>query len=771
MTANPLTPSTQVIAVQAPASAQGTRFTPLDPIRVLRQYWKELVFFLLVSFIVGLGLFYFLRFKSPEYTTEAQIFVSGALINAYAPSVAGSPKQQRLDVLGAFIKNQIVRIKSDDVISAAFQQAEMQKTSLYQQFKRNPSAAKDQLVENLSVSQIVGSTLIQLKLTGSKPVELPVILDAVLTANENIYRDVADKSSAAFRATFKAQRDKAEDEYNAILLRLAEFRNDEDLTSLEAANNEASLTYNQLAKQASIIAVRLETSREILRSLQYAQKQGVLLASSPDALAKVEADTAIASRDERIRSMREQIDVFRHRFGPGHRAVMELEHQIAAIKTERKLELDRLLRERQLVAMDQAEKGVAAFEGQLSGMQPALTNAADKLRALTNTLSEYHQIASQAKSVVLRRDKAQKVLDDTEVRNKRPDSSGIETRLHATAPRMTFPTMPGIILTVMFLVEALVLVIVFVKELLDQRIKSPSDVMLIPHAKVLGVLPHAADEDPLSPKDMQNIVHVDPTGLVAESFRQVRTAILGATQSSGLRVFMLVGPQPDSGASSVVNNLALSMAHDNRKVLVIDANFRKPDQHRLFGTVGRLGLSDVLTGHTTLEDAVAQLVDPAVDVLTAGAAASAAPELFESRTFIQLLEDCRSRYDVVLIDAPPALLTSEAQILSKYVDAIAVVVRAVRDQRGMVARMLRMLDGSNAVVLGIILNAVRANSGGYFRENYTAFRKYRQGGSRDIVQDQYQDDVVLVDEPKPTESKFDSLRDDDDDDSDLGLPK
>ena len=202
MTANPLTPSTPVVAVQAPASAQGTRFTPLDPIRVLRQYWKELVVVLLISFLIGLGLFYFLKIKSPEYTSEAQLFVSGALINAYEPNVAVSPKQQRLDVLGAFIKNQIVRIKSDDVISAAFQQPEVQKTQMYQSFKNNPEATKDVLINNLSVGQIVGSTLIQLKLTGSNPDELQILLDAILAAHDNIYTRASTIESSAFLATF-----------------------------------------------------------------------------------------------------------------------------------------------------------------------------------------------------------------------------------------------------------------------------------------------------------------------------------------------------------------------------------------------------------------------------------------------------------------------------------------------------------------------------------------------------------------------------------------
>lgn len=768
MTANPLTP-TNVVTVQAPAASQGTRFTPLDPVRVLHQYMALLVVVLILGIIIGGIVFVVFKTTAPQYTSEAQLLVTGTLTNAYEePNVGGSPTQQRLDILSAFIKNQVIKLKSDDVIDAAAQLPDVEKTSWHRTFLANPEKAKDELKNNLSVSQIVGSTLIQLKLSGSNAGDLQPLLNAVLKAHENLYRSAKSIDTGNVRAAFVKELSNAEDEYNRIQDKLKQFRDENDMATLESANAEVSLTYNQLAQQASAIAVKLQTSREIYRSLKSAHEEG-RIAIGPDELAKVEADPAIATRDERIRGLREQLDVFKHRFGPEHRAVLELERTIEAILVERKGEVDNLLRERQAVALDQAQKAVAAFEGQLAGMQPTLETARAELRDLTETLAKYQLIASEAKSVASRRDKVQKLLDDMQVRDNRPDNRGVETSLAATAPRLTFPTPAGIIVTTVILLEAFVLAFIFVKELLDQRIKSPADIMLIPHTKVLGVVPHT-NEDMMGPQNMENIVQADPTGLVAESFRQVRTAILAAVQSSGQRVFMIAGPQPDSGVTSVVNNLALSLAHDNRKVLVIDANFRRPAIHKVFGAMGSAGLAEVLRGTSSLDNAIVHMVDPTVDVLTAGSSASAAPELFESRTFVQMLEDCRSRYDVILIDTPPALLTSEAQILSKHVDAMAIVVRAGRDQRGMVARMIRQLDGSNAVLLGVILNAVRHNTGGYFKKNFEAFRKYRKGanGSLDLEQD-FRTEEVEVAPAKKSEGRFDSLRDDDDDDNNLGL--
>ncbi len=737
MTANPLSPS-PVMVNSVPASSISTRFTPLDPVRVLRQYMTRLIGMLVLGIVLGLVLFFVLKFAWPQYTSQAQLLVTGSLTHAYEePSVGGSPKQQRLDVLRAFIKNQVIMIKSDDVIEAAIKKPALRETRWFRHFGTDVQKAKETLRENFFANQIIGSTLIQLKLRGNQSQDLQLVLNSIIEAYRDQYENRKRTDTSNVRKVFVRERDKAEDEYQNIQQQLKQFREEHDLATLHTANDEANLTYNELASQASVIAVNLQTSREVYRALKAAHAEG-RIAIGPDALAKVEADPAISGRDERLRVLREKRDVFMHRFGKDHRAVLEVDRTIAATEVERKREVDNLLRERQAVALDQSQKAVATYEGQIIGMQPALEESRARLRDLTETLTEYNVIEAKSKSIIARRNKAQKLLDDMAIRDSRPDSAGVTNHLAATTPRLTFPTQAGVIVTTVVLLEAFFLLFIFVKELLDQRVKSPSDVMLIPHATVLGVLP-LASEDELGPREIENVVQKDPTGLMAESFRQVRTAILTAAERSGHCAIMLVGPQPESGTSSVVNNLALSLAHDGRKVLVVDTNFRRPVQHRLFGVRGSTGLAEVLRGTSTLDNAIMHMVDPSVDVLTAGGSSAVAPELFEGRAFQQMLDDCRARYDVILIDAPPALLTSEAQILSKHVDAVAVVVRAARDQRGMVSRMLRMLDGNAAVMLGIILNAVESSAGGYFRKNYEAFRQYRQNGSLDAVA--YQDDV------------------------------
>jgi capsular exopolysaccharide synthesis family protein len=263
---------------------------------------------------------------------------------------------------------------------------------------------------------------------------------------------------------------------------------------------------------------------------------------------------------------------------------------------------------------------------------------------------------------------------------------------------------------------------------MDQSIKSPSDIKLLNEAELLGILPHA-DEDPSGPSSVERVVEKYPTGLLAEAYRQVRTAILGKMDRRGYKTLLIASAQPGAGSSSVAHNLATSLAFNGRKVAIIDTNFRRPAQHQFVNADNDRGLVDVLLYGASLDDMLLTVHDPDLSVLPTGRAGDAPPEVLESARFRSLMAELETRFDIVLIDAPPALLSSECQLLSKHVDAIAVVVRAGNDKRGMIDRMAGQFTGHRADMLGIILNGVQSSVGGYFRASFRDFYRYRENGA------------------------------------------
>jgi len=214
---------------------------------------------------------------------------------------------------------------------------------------------------------------------------------------------------------------------------------------------------------------------------------------------------------------------------------------------------------------------------------------------------------------------------------------------------------------------------------------------------------------------------------MAESFRQLRSSLLREIGQHGHKTIMLTCSQAGAGVTAVAANLAASLAAQGKRVLVIDANFSRPGLHQAFQQPLSPGLVDVLEGDCPPERAIVDVDGHGLFLLPAGSTAAAFPEMLERKTFADLLSKAAERYDVVLIDTPPAFVASEAKLVAQRVDGIVVVARAAADKRGMLGRLMRELEGQRARVLGVVLNRARAAAGGYFRENFRAFYRYRLG--------------------------------------------
>ncbi len=365
------------------------------------------------------------------------------------------------------------------------------------------------------------------------------------------------------------------------------------------------------------------------------------------------------------------------------------------------------------------------MEAQLMGLRPRLDEARERMRDLSQKIQAYENLAQQLRLASERRDKSNLMLDDERVRRSRPDFVRIRLQMAATTPRLSSPRYDIVIPGVTMLCLAAVVGGLYLRETLDQRVKSPADIKLFTDLELLGVLPEAT-EDPSSPARVESVVQDDPAGLMAESFRQIRTAVVAQMDKRGHKSLLVVSPGAGSGASSFSSNLAMSMGYVGRKVLLLDANLRRPNQHYIFGMPQQPGLVELLRGTTTLEQAIFHKVEPSVDILPAGDVRDIPPEMLEGAAFRALLGQLEKNYDNIVIDCSPALLTSDCQMIAKHADALVVVVRAGTDKRGMIGRMIRQVEGARAVMLGLVLNRAKASAGGYYKQTYEEFYRYRK---------------------------------------------
>jgi len=696
-------------------------------VRVIRRYLRLFTAVLIIGIVAGVGLALVLEKVAPQWTSEAYIEVAGGPVSAYEAATAQGPiGRHRLEVIAAFIRNQTVLLKSDNVINEVLNRNEVQQTSWYRRFNDNTQRRED-LQQHLEINRVLGSTMIRVAMSDSDTEGLQTIIDTTVTEYLRLHRNQIETANVGVRRTFEAESKRTNQQVQLAQRQLDSFLEVNDLPTLSTHSNEATITYGDLARQVGHTAIQLQTARNIYDSLSKQQQQAGSQ-PTPGALAEAASQPAVYRREERILGLKENRAVYIQRFGPGHRMVQAIDRQLQAIEKERDQEMIRVIREHRQVALAQARRTVESLEVQIATLSPQLRDVRNRVREITLKLERYSRLKDAAENAQKKGQAADEWLYQSQLMRGRTDSAGVRELTKASAPQMTFPNFQGVVVGVAVLFELLAIALVFVKELLDQRIKSPSDVSLIPHTHVLGLLPEA-DEDPLGPAQIENVVYRDPSGLLAESFRQTRTGLLTQMKRGGLKTIMIVGAQPECGVSSVINNLAVSLSLDGRKVLVIDANFRRPMQHMLFTTRAAPGLVEVLRGDATFDSAVVHLSEPSLDVLASGDGQSVSPESLEGASFQSLMETVSNKYDVVLIDAPPALLTSESLMMARQVNGVIAVVRASRDKRGMVARMLRELEAADANVLGIVLNGVKASAGGYFRKNYDEFHKYRQANA------------------------------------------
>jgi capsular exopolysaccharide synthesis family protein len=291
--------------------------------------------------------------------------------------------------------------------------------------------------------------------------------------------------------------------------------------------------------------------------------------------------------------------------------------------------------------------------------------------------------------------------------------------------QMTFPQIKLMVPAGVMLMLMLVGGTVVVRELVDQRVKSPADIGLIPRTRLLGWIPDAA-EDPAGEGAAETAFRDRSRGVLAESFRQMRSVLAKRIQQAGHKTVVVMAGLPGSGATTIVSNLAMACAASEMRVLVIDANFRRPAIHRVFGIQEAPGLADVLARTSTLDACVQQTTTQNLDVLSVGTRDQRILERLSNDVMSETLQLARVKYDLVLIDIAPAVVAGDGIAVANRCDASILVARAFGEKRGMVARIKNDLGESKSEFLGVIVNAVRAASGGYMKGNIKVAHEYQQ---------------------------------------------
>lgn len=296
------------------------------------------------------------------------------------------------------------------------------------------------------------------------------------------------------------------------------------------------------------------------------------------------------------------------------------------------------------------------------------------------------------------------------------------------------------------------LIIALVLEAMDTSVGTIEEVESFLEVPVIGFVPHLTHDEALElfsgveelvtsghalERQIRLISHFSPPSTIAEAYRSLRTNLL-YSQTGDHRVILVSSSTVKEGKSTITANLAVVVAQQGARVLLIDGDMRKPMQHHTFGLKRDPGLSECLLGQTEWQDAVKRFSDvmlgdmgidqalltpglDQLDILTCGRVAANPPDLLAAPQMSKILEEVREEYDMVLIDMPPMLHTTDATILASKVDGVLLVYHIGSVVRGALKRVKSNIESVGGKVVGVVLNGVR----GELSADYTTYKMNR----------------------------------------------
>ena len=209
----------------------------------------------------------------------------------------------------------------------------------------------------------------------------------------------------------------------------------------------------------------------------------------------------------------------------------------------------------------------------------------------------------------------------------------------------------------------------------------------------------------------------EPLSLAAESYRRIKTALEFANVDKHPQVIQVCSSMQGEGKSITVLNIAATYAEDGKKVIVVDLDFRRPKLHRSFRQENKNGITDVLSGHIKLEDAIKH-GDNGIDCLNRGTKAPYPTAILGSENMAKVFETLRSQYEYIIVDCPPILAVSDAAIISKLCDGCLFVISQRKTEKAAARESVKILRDNNVNILGCVFCGITAKGSSYYNSKY-----------------------------------------------------
>lgn len=714
----------------------GAPLATIDPIKLLNKHKFALAGAAVAGVFLGVAGHFALARLYPVWTPSA-IFEALPPVASAADATGGAVMVNELE-MGRFMMTQSRLMTSDRLLRAVIEDPEL--TRLAPEWckpsmergsdgieRLNPEDALKRMRSTVSARVIPQTALIELAASHRSRLDATAIVGLVRSKYEENIRDQArvlrEERTASLRTSVLSMTRDIE----ALQRSREQLIQRENLDALQNQQDSSRLALGQVSEEL----IKLNQDFDAINK-QREQMEAEL--NSPAGITYSDALRAEVERDPVIMEIRGRIANFEasqkalleRGVSRDHREFRALEGIIAGERNNLEETRDRLLATTFNGMLDGARKSIERLQAQQARLQSEQSRLQARLADTTRLLAQINDLDDQIKALVALRTTSQADLNRLQGLAELASSTRIVVRQPERPPtEMTFPRIQFLVPAGFLLTLGLTAGVVLLREVMDQRVKGPSDITIIPRTRLVGWIPDAS-EDREGAGAAETAFRDRPSSGIAEAFRQVRSSMGKRLGDAGHKTVLVVPGLPGSGATSITANLALAFAASDMKVLVIDANLRRPAMHKAFGLQESPGLADVLARSKTLEQAVQATTSPNLEVLSVGSKESRVVERLSADAMTALLAEAKSRYDLVLIDTAPAIVAGDGMALAQRCDASLLIVRAMGEKRGLVARIRNELSETRGEFLGVLVNAVRAAPGGYLKGNLRAAQEYQR---------------------------------------------
>jgi capsular exopolysaccharide synthesis family protein len=677
-----------------------------------------LIVFLGVFFSgLAIGGFFLWWYVFPGYRSDSLIEM---ISNIPASELSLDHDRLRREEHEAFVNSQSTLLKSPRVLSKALTLTSVQETSWFKSIKDNRQLVR--LIEELRASPVRGTMLLKVSMECREKEDAMVIVDAVV---DQWHQSVKESSTQMFTAEAlkSARSEKANLEGQILDNRNALKKIHRDLVPgmLEDPVN------NIVHERARTNAEQIEIQEMELAMLEEYQA----IYNDPSGVAISAEDRAMVEQDPQIFQTQSQLDLLeltlaseKPKFGENHPMIVQLKAQITA--AQETLDNQRFIKNREVRAarIEQVNTAVDAARQALLVLREDQAQAEALLQDQSRLLLEYTLIEKDIEKNEERLLALEDHISGLDRVQRQQSAIRVNIAQRATRPlERSSPSLLYLPAGVFFAMMGAVGIGLTV-EFLDKSVRTSQDIVRHLELAMLGAVPDIDDEE-VKIKRIETAVADAPRSMMAEAFRRIRTNLQFSAPADRQRTVLVTSPRPEDGKTTVACNLAAALAQSGRRVLLVDANFRRPGLAATFGKPRSAGLSNLLVGEGTLSSFVVKTDLPMMDLLSSGPVPPNPAELIGGERTQAFLAEAMEKYDQIIIDSAPVLLASDALSLSTMVDGVILVVRANQNSRGVARRACRLFAGVNAHVFGAVLNAARVTGGGYYREQLRTYYDYQ----------------------------------------------